>query len=231
MKKYSDNPRARFTARHQKCLSLCGNVKDKVVLNIGCYNGWFEVAMIKSGVKKVIGIDTNDNFVKSAKQSAPKAKILKMSAMKLNLPENFFDLITIFDVIEHLPRNKVKKALREIYKVTKPNGRLIISTPNQSFFSNLLDPAWYFGHRHYQIDKLSSLLLSSGFKPKKNEVKGGVGELTSMIFLYVFKLLGFEIPFKELSDKIRRKEYLDPTYSGFATIFITASPTKNEKKG
>ena len=227
MKKYSNSLEARFTARHQKCIDLCGNVKNKTILNIGCFNGWFEQAMNKQKVKRIVGIDIDPRFLKIAKRNAPQANIRKMSALKLAFPKNSFDIVTMFDVIEHLPAGKEALALKEVYKGIKPKGKLIISTPNSHFFANIFDPAWYFGHRHYKKRELTEIIRSCGFEIDKTETKGGFFEIIAMILLYIFKwLFKREIPKKQLFDKMRKREYLEPTYSGFATLFVEARLTK-----
>jgi len=221
MEKYSDSIEARFTGRHQKCIDLVGNVKGKKILNIVCYNGWFEREMVKKGAKEVIGIDTKEKFIELAQKNVPQAKFLKMSVLKLNLSKENFDLATMFDVIEHLPKNKEKDVLTEIRRVLRDGCKLIISTPNANILSNLLDPAWYFGHRHYSPSYAISLLRDSGFRIEKVENAGGFYELFSIILLYLFKWgLRREIPFKNWFDKKRDEEYLKK--SGFVTLFLVA---------
>jgi SAM-dependent methyltransferase len=132
-------------------------------------------------------------------------------------------LVTIFDVIEHLPKHKERAALKQVRRVLKPDGYLIISTPNRHPLANLLDPAWYFGHRHYDIDTLGKIVESSGFKIERMDLGGGFAETVSMIFFYIFKGFGREIPLKDLSDKLREKEYEDrQNVLKFATIFVKA---------
>ena len=208
MKKYSENIQNRFTARHKKCISICGEVKGKKILNIGSYNGWFEKEMINRGAKEIVGIDINDKFLKMAKNNVPKAKYLKMSALELNFPKDSFDIITMFDVLEHLPREKENKVFSTIYKILRPKGKLIISVPNYHFFANLFDPAWYLGHRHYSLRKLTQILNKNGFLIKESGYGGGIVCIFSIIFLYFFKyFFRLEIPFKEQIDKLRCKEY------------------------
>jgi len=59
MKKYSDDIEARLTGRHKKCIEICGEVDSRTILNVGCYNGWFERAVLEKGCKEVIGVDIN----------------------------------------------------------------------------------------------------------------------------------------------------------------------------
>ncbi|GAH73088.1 unnamed protein product [marine sediment metagenome] len=47
-------------------------------------------------------------------------------AIKGNLFEDFFDIITCIDVTEHLPVKIYKKGIKEMYRVLKPGGQLII---------------------------------------------------------------------------------------------------------
>ncbi|MCM8783436.1 MAG: class I SAM-dependent methyltransferase [Candidatus Omnitrophica bacterium] len=225
MKKYSDSIEERLTGRHKKCMEFCGDIKDKKILNIGCYNGWFEKFAIENGCLEIIGIDTNeDNLVNVKTQVKDKrAKFFKASILDLSqFGTNYFDLVTMFDVLEHLPKNKETIALSEIKRVLKSDGKLVISTPNNSLFSKILDPAWYLGHRHYSKDSIVKIFSEAGLKLKKIDYGGGFHELFSMILLYFFKW-GFkrEIPFKSWFERKREEEYLNN--NGFVTLFVRAN--------
>lgn len=222
MKEYSDNIQNRFTARHQRCISICGDVKRNKILNIGSYNGWFERQIDRRGAKEVIGIDIRQKFLELAKTNVPGVKFIKMSALELNFSDNSFDLVTMFDVLEHILPKKETEVFRMVYKILKPKGRMIISVPNSHFFSNMLDPVWYLGHRHYNLKKLTCILNKTGFSVEKSEYGGGIICIFSMIFLYFFKyFFKSEIPFKEYIDKLGRKEYQE-NKKGVMTLFVVA---------
>lgn len=225
MKRYTDSIAERLTARHKKCIKFCGDLKDKRVLNIGCYNGWFERFAIENGCAKIIGIDTNENNLADARIQVKNENVKFLRASALNLSQfesNYFDVVTMFDTIEHLPRNMEERCLVEVRRVLKKDGDLIISTPNSSFCSKILDPAWYFGHRHYSKDGIVKILSKVSFKVEKVDFGGGFYELFSMILLYFFKwIFKREIPFKRWFDKKRDKEYLK-YQNGFVTLFVRA---------
>lgn len=224
MRKYGDNIEIRFTARHRKCINFCGKVEGKKILNIGCYNGWFEKFAIENGATEVIGIDTNENNLVNARNQAINKNVRFLRASVLDLSQfeaNYFDLITMFDVIEHLPKNMEEKCLLEVKRVLKNEGSLIISAPNDSFFSKILDPAWYFGHRHYKSAGLYKLLQNAGIKIERVEYGGRFFELFAMILLYIFKwFFRREMPFKHWLDRKRDKEYSNN--SGIVTLFVKA---------
>jgi predicted SAM-dependent methyltransferase len=125
----------------------------------------------------------------------------------------------MFDVIEHIPKNTEDLVLKEIKRVLKKNGKLLISTPANNF-SNFFDPAWYFGHRHYSKSKMQNIFENTGFVVEKMEIKGGFFEIFSMIIFYPFKwFFDMEIPFKNWFDKKRDEEYLK-NKNGFVTLFV-----------
>lgn len=220
MDKYSDSIEARLTARHKICMQYSEPVKGRKILNIGCYNGWFEKFAIKKRCKQVVGVDLNQKMLQQAKRGVGNAVFLKASVLSLPFSNNYFDQVVMFDVIEHLPKKTEKRCLTKINRALKENGVLVLSTPNNRFITNILDPAWFFGHRHYKLSQLSSLLQEAGFQIKRIRYGGGIVELISMIFLYVFKEFGREAPFKSYFDVLRDKEYLNN--QGFVTIFIRA---------
>ncbi len=77
-----------------------------------------------------------------------------------------FDLIGIFDVLEHLPEDV--KALQEIRQSLKPGGKLIITVPaSMKLWSFFDEVAGHF--KRYSCETLEDALLKSGFKIVKNE--------------------------------------------------------------
>lgn len=202
-------------------------IKGKKVLDIGCWTGQIETLSVKIA-KKMIGIDPNDFAIIQAKKLVPKAQFKTASALSLPFRENSFDTVLFFEVIEHLPDNSESKVLSEINRVLKPDGYLIMSTPNNNFFSIILDPAYFLiGHRHYSIINLIDMLTDNGFKTLGSHVTGGI--------LFLFKSI-----LESISKHLFRKklvlpdwymEKLDKEYAhgGIASIHIIAqkiSPPK-----
>jgi len=195
-------------------------IKDKTILNIGCWIGWYEKIAVRKGCKFIVGIDTDLKSLEKAKYSVNKAHFLLASALNLPFKSRYFDIVTMFDVIEHLPPDTEVDVLKEISRALK-DGKIILSTPNNNLLSNALDPAWFFDHRHYKPSQLSKFLKKAGFEIEKIIYGGSVAELISMIFLYIFKTFNMEIPFKKSSDILRDREYSRENF-GFVTLFIKA---------
>jgi SAM-dependent methyltransferase len=76
--------------------------------------------------------------------------------------EETFDMILLFEVIEHLDREKGRELVRKIYEILKPGGRVILTTPN------IYTPAQYWkdvSHETpYHYEELGGLFLSEGFQ-------------------------------------------------------------------
>lgn len=62
-------------------------------------------------------------------------------ACRLPFADGAFDLVTLFDVLEHIPQDGV--AAREALRVTRPGGWLLVSAPNADWHY----PAWDFMRR------------------------------------------------------------------------------------
>ena len=64
---------------------------------------------------------------------------------------------------------------------------MVLSTPNSNFLTNILDFAWYLGHRHYRKEHLTNILKNAGFKIKKLEIRGGLWFSVYLIWHYFTK--------------------------------------------
>lgn len=104
--------------------------KNIRILDLGCGTG--EYTHYYGFHNKTVGIDLQ-NVVQKCFNNF---KFLKDDATNLSFPDNTFDLIVSFDVIEHVKQDK--KMLKEIYRVLKINGQLLLGTPNKNRLSNIL---------------------------------------------------------------------------------------------
>lgn len=220
MEKFQESIQQRLTARHLKCFQFAGDIKEKKILDIGSSFGWFEKMAIELGCKEVVGIEPEEKLFYEAQKEVPKAIFKKGSALKIPAKDKSFDLVVMFDVIEHTPKGTEMMVFKEIKRILRPRGELALSTPLNFWLTNLMDPAWYFGHRHYKEEQLKRMLGKSGFKIEKIEKKGGFFEMMSIVLLYVFKwIFRMEVPFKNSLEKKRKEEYLS-SKDGFMTIFM-----------
>lgn len=149
-------------------------IREKKVLDVGCWTGQFEKLAIKS-VKQIVGLDPDSAAIVYAKENNPKVKFVIGEAGHLPFPSNSFDTVVFSEVIEHLPQNTEAQALNEIKRVLKPKGILILATPNKHLLSILLDPAFFLsGHRHYSLKQLQSLVEQSGFQILEKFTRGNI---------------------------------------------------------
>lgn len=147
--------------------------KGAKVLDIGCATGYFLQLCDEKGLQ-TFGIDISDAFLKSAKKITT-AQLKKHDLNKgLKLyKNNTFDLITIFDVIEHL--DSPFNFLKECFRITKKGGKVVITTPNIAALGHILTRENWYGYTdktHQYLFNPDSLAFSSrmaGFKVLRNE--------------------------------------------------------------
>lgn len=102
------------------------NFLGQLVLDDGCGTCWFSKIILEKGAN-VIGTDISNTLLKEAsKQITTK----NATAYDLPFPDNTFDYVVFFYVL-HILENP-KKAITEIYRVLKPNGKLFLGfvSPN-----------------------------------------------------------------------------------------------------
>lgn len=126
-----------YWIRYLKKRGLLSSSKN--LLDYGCGEG-FWLGRISPFIK-VYGFDVSEYAIETTKRRIPNASV-EPSMKKLSLRENFFHVITSFDVIEHVedPEN----ILSQFFHLLKNNGIVILSTPNpQSLGIKLRGNHWH----------------------------------------------------------------------------------------
>ncbi|MBI2617032.1 class I SAM-dependent methyltransferase [Candidatus Gottesmanbacteria bacterium] len=108
--------------------------KSCKVLDIGCATGYFAKELKEKRACKVWGIDIDVEALLIAKKYCEKVYRMDLTkAASLPVRKNFFDVILLLDVVEHLPYPS--KFLLLLHRYLKSNGVIIVSIPNIAFLS------------------------------------------------------------------------------------------------
>lgn len=139
------------------------NKKDLKILDIGCGTG----IMIKNFEKygNVFGLDMHFPALEFCLKRGI-TNIVCAGAINLPFKANSFDVVGIFDVLYHKGVKDDVKAMKEIFKVLKPGGTLILTDSADMKLWSRHDVAAHARER-YTIPKLSDRLRSAGFKINK----------------------------------------------------------------
>ena len=115
----------------QYCLEKVTSV-DSHILDIGCNTGSLMYNLRLRGFKHVYGIDIEENKIEEGKLIYPELvdNLEQYDGKTLPYENNSFDVVTMFDVIEHI--EDIHELLEtEIQRVLKKGGLLIFQTPNK----------------------------------------------------------------------------------------------------
>jgi len=109
-------------------------VTQKDVLDLACGEGYGS-SFMADVARSVVGVDISDEAVQNASTVYSKANLIfqQGSAIALDFADCSFDVVVSFETIEHLAEQA--EMLAEIRRVLRPNGLLIISSPNRPIYS------------------------------------------------------------------------------------------------
>jgi len=154
--------RSDHIARYQ---FACRFIPDRAkILDLACGIGYgSQILATQTNCQAVQAIDKSRTAIKYAKQFYGTNKIAFQVAdgLKMPLPNQYFDVVTSFETIEHVPDASI--LLNQFFTTLKPGGLLICSTPNQNELPyNQQEYPFHF--RHYTPSELQTLTSQLGFQ-------------------------------------------------------------------
>jgi len=149
-------------------LNIQSNCK---VLDVGCSEGYISIAFAELGLK-VYGVEPSEKLIKKFENKLRNDKelncfLIKGSAINLPFKDNYFDIVIITEVLEHI--QETDRVLEEIYRVLNENGRMCLSVPTsctEKLFSKL-HPKYNKNSGHVKVfreKELIELLKRHGFE-------------------------------------------------------------------
>jgi len=164
------------------------------VLDIGILGGNFSILLKEIYNCEIYGIDVKrddqSKLIKRFKKYDINFTFCDVARQKLPFLTNYFDLVLFLEVLEHLITPHPPYFLfKEINRVMKPNGRLILSTPNvaelikriylligknplKRVYEGFDEDEFYRGYyREYTLAELRHILTRAGFEVERVKMR------------------------------------------------------------
>jgi 2-polyprenyl-3-methyl-5-hydroxy-6-metoxy-1,4-benzoquinol methylase len=121
------------------------------VLDFGCGTGYGS-AILSNTARSVLGLDIDSTAIKWAQQTHlnPHLYFECRSDIGKGLPDQSFDLVTCFEMIEHVDHETQIAVIRNISRLLNRQGKLIISTPNP-------DVTALYGENPYHVREMTEI--------------------------------------------------------------------------
>jgi ubiquinone/menaquinone biosynthesis C-methylase UbiE len=178
--------------RHRKVLEILLKYELERILDVGCGDGNFTMLMAKTcKAREVYGVEIAKGGVETARKNGIKCYQLDIDEEDLPFEDDFFDAVTALELIEHL--FDPDHFLDEVYRVLKPNGLFILSTPNLASIHNRI--ALLCGYQPFPMGVSARLNIGRAYEPSSEEAQSLdlVRVFTLRSLKELLKIHGFKI--------------------------------------
>ena len=138
---------------------------NKIVLDIASGEGYGSFVLAKTA-NFVYGVDISEEAITYAKIKYRKDNLLFRvgNTSKIPLDSNSVDIVVSFETIEH--HDQHDEMMKEIKRVLKKDGKLIISSPNKKYYSDENNTTNHFHIKELYEDEFK-MLLNNYFRTTK----------------------------------------------------------------
>ena len=154
-----DDANPLFEAHLENYRFMSQFVSGANVLDIGCGCGYGSHFLLKAGAQQVYGIDYSRKALRYARRHYKDSMLtfLRMNAEALTFSDASFDVVVSLENLEHLAQPT--RCIAESRRVLRPNGMLLLATPNKDISSPLMEKCPNPFHTvEFDYDSLDGLL-------------------------------------------------------------------------
>lgn len=170
--------------RARKIIESINPKKGEKIIDLGCGTGYYLFLLSNLGIKlNLTGFDYDKKAIREAYDffHDKKIKFVTGDLHKITFKGNSFDKAVVSEVLEHVENDE--KVLKEVYRILKPNGALVISVPGinypffwdpinfilQHFFKTHIKKGFFSGFwsghlRMYSLEEIKQKFERVGFK-------------------------------------------------------------------
>lgn len=147
-------------------------VRGKSVLDIACGEG-YGTALLAQYAGKAIGVDIDPACIEYAREKykGNNIEFVEGRADAIPLKSGSMDIVVSYETIEHLEEKDQHAFLKEIRRVLKKDGKLIISTPDKANYTERFSHKNEFHIKEFTKDEFVAF-LGTHFKHTKNFSQG-----------------------------------------------------------
>jgi malonyl-CoA O-methyltransferase len=145
----------KYDGRLEEILAFVGNLDDKRILDVGCGKGaYLRVLMEKFPVGQFYGLDISDEML----SFCPKGVHTSVGSMlAIKYPDSYFDCVFSVEALEHAVN--IQAAIKEMIRVLKPGGKIVIIDKNISKLGIFKIEPW---ERWFNPDEVNDIFMKNG---------------------------------------------------------------------
>lgn len=151
-------------------------VEKTTLLDVGCGTGLNHSVLSRFG--EAYGVDMSPEAL-AFSHARGVTNIVLSTVENMDFPDERFDVVTALDMLEHTDHDA--PALKELWRVTKPGGSVIITVPAYGFLWSEHDEALHH-RRRYTAHELRNKLTNAGFVVQRSSY------FITMMFFPIFFL-------------------------------------------
>ncbi len=157
------------TTIRNKAGELCRGGNGRL-LDVGCGNGLFFASLKETGNLHLLGLDRSHDLLLEAREANKGVNFVRALLEVLPLRDSCFDWVVCLNTLYNLPgMHEVEHALREMMRICRPGGRVIVDVRNRANPYMRLKYWWHgiwsgFPVRAYYLCQFVDVFEKEGFE-------------------------------------------------------------------
>jgi len=167
---------------------ICSRVTDRParILDVGCGTGANLLMLSRYGAAE--GVDISEDALAFCRERGLD-HVKQGAGEELPYEDNTFDLVTAFDVVEHMDDDLA--GLSEMFRVLRPGGHALIFVPTFMFLWGLQDDVSHH-RRRYRLPELQRVLERAGFEIERSTYANITFFLPILLIRKLMRLTGLK---------------------------------------